>query len=92
MSTLTTGAAVRLVRLRRKKSQAEMARDLGVTTQYVSMVETGRKEPGRSFVERVRAWSGYDPRLLVLLSEVGAKQADICSLASHRHLLRGTRT
>ncbi|HEV7702371.1 MAG TPA: helix-turn-helix transcriptional regulator [Candidatus Paceibacterota bacterium] len=45
----------RIYQIRKKKelSQEEMASDLGVSANYISLIENGKKEPGLSLLKKV---------------------------------------
>ena len=54
------GHQFRAERLRRRRTLADVATDAGVSTQYLSEVERGRKEPSSEIVAAVAAALGLD--------------------------------
>lgn len=44
---------IREIRLKRGLSQEDMARDLDVSSNYISLIETDRKKPGMNFLRRI---------------------------------------
>jgi len=49
------GKAIKLVRTASGKRQGEVAEKLGVTSNYLSLVENGKREPSVSFLKRLAA-------------------------------------
>ena len=52
-STTTVGPALREWRVRRRKTQLELALDAGISTRHLSFVETGRSKPGRDLLLKI---------------------------------------
>ena len=59
----------RIYQIRKRKglSQEEMARDLSVTANYISLIENGKKEPSLSFLKKVA--KEYDFPFILLAKE-----------------------
>ena len=47
------GLAIKLARTRAKKTQRAVAEAVGLSTVYVSFIETGRKRPGAAALSRI---------------------------------------
>ncbi|HWY05423.1 MAG TPA: helix-turn-helix transcriptional regulator [Candidatus Acidoferrales bacterium] len=52
------GKAIKLVRTASGRRQGEVAESLGVTSNYLSLVENGKREPSVSFLKRLGATLG----------------------------------
>jgi len=50
---MTLGDAIRLIRVARKVRQTELARDLRVSPNYLSMLEADRRIPSISFLRKL---------------------------------------
>lgn len=74
------GHQFRIERRRRKRTLAEVATDAGVSTQYLSEVERGRKEPSSEIVEAIAAALGLD------LGEVAGRVSRALRTTSEPHL------
>lgn len=66
---MTEGDALKLVRTRAGETQAEMGLKLGVTPQYVGRLERGEREMGNELRRLVRSLYGYDPYVLMSLTD-----------------------
>lgn len=69
------GQTIRILRTARKTSQGNLARQLGVTAGYLSLVEQDKREPSLGFLERVGDFFEI-PVGFLFLSETAAKQAN----------------
>lgn len=49
-----------LVELRGNRSQASVAKDAGVTQQYYSLVESGKRSPSVPTAKKIAATLGFD--------------------------------
>lgn len=59
---------IKSVRAQRGLSQEQMATDLGVTANYISLIENSKKKPGMKFLEDVA--SKYDVPLVLLAKDI----------------------
>jgi DNA-binding XRE family transcriptional regulator len=55
------GKAVRSARMRRGLEQRRLAKDLGISTPYLSSIENGKREPSERLKARLRAWLSDSP-------------------------------
>lgn len=62
-----TNEIIKTIRANKKLSQEKMAADLGVSSNYISLIENGRKKPGRKFLESIS--DTYGVPLLLLSRE-----------------------
>ena len=62
--TIETNRTIKTVRTKLRLSQEQMASDLGVSANYISLIENGKKKPGMNFLEKVA--DKYDIPLIVL--------------------------
>jgi transcriptional regulator with XRE-family HTH domain len=58
---------IKEIRRKNKLGQEQLAKSLGVTTNYISLIENGRKKPGLKFLKKVSDEFKYP--LIVLLQE-----------------------
>ena len=49
---INIGKTIRLLRINAGIKQKDLAHTLGITPSYLSLVETGKKQPGRRLIER----------------------------------------
>jgi transcriptional regulator with XRE-family HTH domain len=61
---MNIGQAIKLCRVRRGLTQTELARRLGCHFSYISLLESGKRDPSLSSVERLAA--ALDVPLLIL--------------------------
>ena len=59
---------IKTVRARRGLSQEQMATTLGVSINYISLIENSKKKPGMKFLEEVAA--KYDVPLVLLAKDI----------------------
>lgn len=76
--------AVRVLRAARNFSQKDLALNVGVEAAYLSMIEAGKRKPGRDLVERLSKACGVPVSLFFLLASeskdlqgVSADQANL---------------
>jgi transcriptional regulator with XRE-family HTH domain len=65
------GKAIKLVRTASGRRQGEVAESLGVTSNYLSLVENGKREPSVSFLKRLGANLGVPVGFFFLWEESG---------------------
>ena len=61
------GEAIRLVRLSQRLEQNDVAEKAGITAQYMSMLELGKRDPTVSVVERIAEALGTNVALIYML-------------------------
>lgn len=70
---MTIGKAIRILRVAREVSQGKLARAVGASPGYLSLVEREKREPSLSFLNRVAAYFGVPVGFLFLMdTDVGA--------------------
>lgn len=62
------GGAIKIIRVKHKVSQQELAKDIGVTQGYLSLIEKGEREPGFSLIGKIADTIGVPPQLLFILA------------------------
>jgi len=62
------GRAIRLARVKKGWTQDELARKLGVSTTYVSLLERDKRDPSWSFIQKLAKTVGVPLPLLLLLA------------------------
>jgi transcriptional regulator with XRE-family HTH domain len=79
----TFGKLVRAMRETDEISQAELARKLGVSRQFLNAVELGRSQVGLDFAKRVADALGYSPEPFaeVLIREQLKKAGIVCGIS-----------
>ncbi|SRR5437660_708893 len=80
------GKAIKLVRTASGRKQGEIAESLGVTANYLSLVENGKREPSVSFLKRLAATLGV-PVGFFFLWEEGESTASKRNMDHLRELL-----
>lgn len=58
---------IKTIRLKRQLSQEEMAADLSVSANYISLIENFKKKPGMPFLKKVSV--AYQIPLIILAQE-----------------------
>lgn len=66
--TNSTSKTIRDIRIARELSQEQMAKDLGVSVNYISLIENDKKKPGMVFLKKFSV--KYNVPLLLLTKEV----------------------
>ena len=69
----TIANTIKKIRTEKELSQEDMARDLGVSSNYISLMENGRKKPGMSFLKKLS--KKYSIPLILLTQEMIIPQA-----------------
>jgi len=62
--TSSSNEMIKKIRAQRGLSQEDMAKDLGVTSNYISLVENGRKNAGNAFLKKLS--NKYSIPLIIL--------------------------
>lgn len=70
------GRAAKLMRTASGLKQREVARRLGVTSNYLSLIENGRREPSISFLKKLARVLGVPVGLFFLWEEGGGHKSD----------------
>lgn len=65
--TDSTSKTIRDIRIARELSQEQMAKDLSVSVNYISLIENNKKKPGMGFLKKFSA--KYNVPLLLLTKE-----------------------
>lgn len=83
VSDTTFGDLVRSMRETDEVSQAELARRLGVSRQFLNVVELGRSQVGLDFAKRIADALGYSPEPFaeVLIREQLKKAGIDCEIS-----------
>ena len=84
---MTLGQAIKVVRTASGIRQRELARKVGVTANYMSLVEGGKREPSIAFLNRLAKALGIPIGIFFLWQEVGGNAADQRHLDKIRQLL-----
>jgi transcriptional regulator with XRE-family HTH domain len=81
------GQAIKLVRTANGLRQKEIARKLNVTPNYVSLIESGNREPSISFLNRLAEVLGVPVGVFFLWQESPKEKKPINQLNKMRDLL-----
>jgi transcriptional regulator with XRE-family HTH domain len=83
IAATTFGDLVRAMRETDEIAQAELARRLGVSRQFLNAVELGRSQVGLDFAKRVADALGYSPEPFaeVLIREQLKKAGIVCTVS-----------
>jgi len=65
---MSVGKAIRILRLRHKIPQQKLAKNIGVTQGYLSLIEKGLREPGFSLISKVAKSLGIPIQLIFLFA------------------------
>lgn len=63
---MNVARAIKLTRVARGLSQHELAETIGISASYLSLLESGRKEPSFSMVRRIAEGIGVSDDVLLL--------------------------
>ena len=83
---MTVGKTIRVLRVTRELSQGKVARELGVSPGYLSLVEKDKREPSLGFLRRVGSYFDVPVGFLLL----GGSETRAFN-RSHRRLLNEIR-
>src|SRR4051812_45542947 len=81
---LNLGKAIKLLRTARGQSLAQLAIASGVGVPFLSLVESGERQPSLVTLRRISTGLGIPPELLILVAQEGAG-----SLRSHDDIVAG---
>lgn len=62
------GGAIKIIRVKHKVSQQELAKGIGVTQGYLSLIEKGEREPGFDLIGKIADMLRVPPQLLFILA------------------------
>jgi len=65
---MNLGRSIKLCRTNRGLSQEELARKIGLSVSYISLIEKGKRDPAMSTVEEIAAAVGVPLSLLTFLA------------------------
>lgn len=66
--------AIKLIRTASGKKQKDVAAEAGVTSNYMSLVESGKREPSLSFLKRLARILGVPVGLFFLWEHEGSRE------------------
>jgi transcriptional regulator with XRE-family HTH domain len=89
---MTLGNAIKTVRTACKVKQRELAAQMGVSANYVSLVEGDKREPSVSFLRKLSKQLNVPVSMFFLWQEVDGQSADASRLQKIRELLLGIET
>jgi len=84
---MTLGNAIKVMRTAAGLKQKKLADMVGVSVNYLSLVENGKREPSLSFLNRLAEALGVPTGMFFLWQEVGERQISQNRLAQIRGLL-----
>ena len=84
---MTLGNAIKVVRTASGIKQKALAKKVGVTANYLSLVESGKREPSISFLNRLAHTLGIPVGIFFLWQEMGAERPNTASVDKIRDLL-----
>lgn len=62
------GGAIKTIRVKHKFSQYEVAKVIGVTQGYLSLIEKGEREPGFDLIGKIADMFRVPPQLIFILA------------------------
>jgi len=65
---MNIGSVIKNLRLKRDVSQKELVRSLRITQGYLSLIESGDREPSFELIDKIAAALKIPPQLIFLLS------------------------
>lgn len=80
---MTLGNAIKLIRTAKGVKQLTLAKELGVSANYVSLIEKDRREPSVGFLRKLAGTLGVPVGLFFLWQETddrGSKSRDVVEL------------
>ena len=84
---MTLGNAIKVVRTATGMKQREVAAKIGVTANYLSLVESGKREPSISVLNRLAKMLGIPVGIFFLWQEMGENATDPARIDKIRELL-----
>jgi transcriptional regulator with XRE-family HTH domain len=84
---VTLGSAIKVVRTAGGIRQRELAKKIGVTANYLSLVEGGKREPSVAVLNRLAKALGIPVGIFFVWQEVSDDKVDTNSLNKIRELL-----
>lgn len=84
---MTLGNAIKVVRTATGMKQREVAAKVGVTANYMSLVEGGKREPSIAFLNRLAKALGTPVGIFFLWQEMGDNETDSKRIDKIRDLL-----
>jgi transcriptional regulator with XRE-family HTH domain len=84
---LTLGNAIKVVRTAGGIKQRALAKKLGVSANYISLIESGKRDPSISFLNRLADALGIPVGVFFLWQEVETGSAGVAHLDKIRQLL-----
>ena len=84
---MTLGNAIKVVRTATGMKQREVATKTGVTANYMSLVEGGKREPSIAFLNRLAKTLGIPVGIFFLWQEMGENETDSNRIDKIRDLL-----
>jgi transcriptional regulator with XRE-family HTH domain len=82
-STVTLGNALKLIRTARGLTQRALAKQLDVTANYLSLIESDKREPSLSFLKRLAAELGVPVAMFFVFqgeAATGVRDSDLNQL------------
>jgi transcriptional regulator with XRE-family HTH domain len=82
-STVTLGNAIKLIRTARGLTQRALAKKLDVTANYLSLIESDKREPSLSFLKRLASELGVPVAMFFVFqgeAVAGARDSDLNEL------------
>jgi transcriptional regulator with XRE-family HTH domain len=84
---VTLGNAIKVVRTATGMKQRDVAAKVGVTANYMSLVEGGKREPSIAFLNRLAKVLGTPVGIFFLWQEMGDNETDAKRIDKIRDLL-----
>jgi transcriptional regulator with XRE-family HTH domain len=84
---VTLGNAIKVVRTAAGMKQRDVAAKIGVTANYMSLVEGGKREPSLAFLNRLAKALGIPVGIFFLWQEMGENRPDSNRISKMRDLL-----
>lgn len=75
------GKALQLVRIQRELSQRTVAETVGLTVQYLSLIETNKREPGLGVLKKLAACYSTPLWMIIALAESALPDQALALLA-----------
>jgi transcriptional regulator with XRE-family HTH domain len=84
---MNLGDAIKIIRTARKIKQIELAESLGVSANYISLIEAGKKTPSIKFLRQIAFKLKVPAGLFLLWSETETQSLRSSQLSKLRELL-----